>query len=106
MGELIQTPPPRYVVLQEGNPNLSLLNGTSLVGYITVSYDDLVALFGPPLSGDGYKTQAEWVLVHEGIVATIYDWKESVRPENVTEWHVGGHDSDALSFVNSLLFGI
>ena len=77
--------------------------GTSLRGYLPpTSYARLVAAFGEPTTfGDGDKVQAEWVLrFSDGTLATIYDYKEIVRVEQVTDWHVGGfYGSAALARV-------
>ena len=51
---------------------------TSLKGYITATYSQLVEELGEPTfntpSGDG-KTQVEWVVEFENNYYTIYDWK-------------------------------
>lgn len=75
-------------------------NGTSLRGIITAKYEDIVGTFGEPdnIGSDDGKVQVEWVLEIEGIVFTIYDYKENVPPEQVTEWHIGGkHGSEWLA---------
>jgi hypothetical protein len=83
-----------------------LANATCLQGYVNCSYDRLVDLFGTPLGGDGYKTQAEWVLkLSNGDVATIYDWKENIPPEQVTEWHIGGHAERVVNKIKSIVKG-
>lgn len=80
-------------------------NMTSYRGEFTADYKELVRLFGEPLEGDGYKVQAEWIVILQDecgdeYVATIYDWKqgfcywgiesESTAKEDVKEWHIGG----------------
>ena len=84
-------------------------NGTSLQGYIDCSYEKLVEIFGEPTDdGDGYKADAEWVIRFEGeIVATIYNYKDGQNycgakgtpVENITNWHIGGHQEAALRCV-------
>lgn len=83
----------------------SRIAGSSFKSQITADYKELVALFGEPGEGDGYKVQAEWIVVLQDevgdeYVATIYDWKEGeaywgtgdgIPAEQVTEWHIGGH---------------
>jgi hypothetical protein len=80
------------------------VNGTCLQGYINARYDDLVTLFGKPMEGDGYKTDAEWALrFADGTVATIYNWKNgrayngeySTVTQDITEWNVGGFPNDS-----------
>jgi hypothetical protein len=87
------------------------MSGTSFQGQINIRYGDLVRLFGKPLPGDEYKTQAEWILrFHDYnddryIDVTIYDWKvgvpycgeeHGIPATAVTTWHVGGRSKDAL----------
>ena len=76
-------------------------NMTSLQGYVTAYYHELVAVFGEPDSG-GDKTTAEWCLEFEdGTVATIYDWKEYETPMGRYRWHIGGRDQRAVDAVVS-----
>ena len=44
---------------------------------IRVDYDTLVKVFGEPHSTGGYtcKTDAEWGFDFDGVIATIYNWK-------------------------------
>ena len=72
------------------------VNGTSLKGYVTATYAELVARFGEPERG-GDKTTAEWALAFEdGTVATIYDWKEYDTPMGKYNWHIGGKSKGAV----------
>lgn len=86
-------------------PDFSLIDGTSLQGYVRADFMELVDAFGWPLDGDGEKTQAEWVLLFElpdgdEVVATIYDWKKyDTDPMQNTEWNVGGRDPRAPELV-------
>lgn len=80
-------------------------NMTSLQGYVTTHYADLVKLFGEPLRG-GDKTTAEWILKFEdGTVATIYDWKEYTTPMGWYDWHVGGNKRTVVALVQEVLDG-
>ncbi len=79
------------------------VNGTSLQGYITCSYDTLVEVFGEPMEGDGYKTQAEWTGKSGDTVFTIYDWKEDQDIYDVTDWHIGGHGLSAVEVVHNIV---
>lgn len=87
------------------------MSGTHYQGQINIRYADIVRLFGKPLPGDAYKTEAEWLLrfhdydADRYIVVTIYDWKRGPSycgeeygiPAEFNEvWHVGGHNTDAL----------
>lgn len=80
--------------------------GTSLVGYINIPHSKLVEILGEGL-GSGDKTLEEWVLEGEvngkKVVATIYDWKNYGRNvETIMNWHIGGHDNDAIKLVESI----
>lgn len=84
-------------------------NGSHLQGYVDVSYQRLVEVFGPPHSeGDAYKSDAQWSLEFEdGTIATIYNYKDGKNYNGrtgtpstwITEWHVGGFTPKALELV-------
>ncbi len=81
--------------------------GTSLMGYLTASYDKLVFAFGEPTnttpSGDD-KVTCEWqIRFKDGTCATIYDWKEYGRSyKKVTDWHIGGMNQRAVNYVKDV----
>jgi hypothetical protein len=84
--------------------------GSHLQGHITALYSTLVAMFGEPMQGDGYKTQAEWVVefydeeADEYVITTIYDWKQYDRkPQQVIDWNVGGFKSSAVTLLNKAI---
>ena len=91
-------------------------SGSSLVGTIEATYEELIRAFGEPTykepSGDG-KVSTEWKLEFERsdvkyVVATIYDWKmydngTACRSGEKFEWHVGGFDYKALELVEKEL---
>jgi len=78
-------------------------SGTHLVGSIETTYKNLVKMLGEPMFGDGEKVQAEWVLeFDDGTIATIYDWKESISVQRVTDWHIGGFNDEAAEHVQDL----
>jgi len=87
------------------NDDNTSVNGTSHQGYLTTTYDALVARLGNPMKGsDDHKTTAEWCLeFEEGTVATIYDWKLSSTPKNLYDWHIGGKSYGALDKVEEAL---
>lgn len=82
--------------------------GTSLIGCVNISFDNLVEVFGKPnfdsLSGDD-KVRIEWsIKFKDGTVATIYDWKNYGRSndwvkKNEKEWHIGGKSEKAFTNV-------
>jgi hypothetical protein len=86
--------------------------GTSLQGYITADYAELVRAFGMPNGeGDGYKVQAEWILSTPAGIATVYDYKmgkdyngeDGIPAEEVTEWHIGGASKAVVQWVEAAL---
>ena len=76
------------------------IHGTSLRGYLDVSYEDLVKKLGEPSDFfDNYKSDAQWLVSwHDGDKASIYNWKngknycgpEGLNVEAITLWNVGG----------------
>lgn len=83
---------------------MSRYDGTCWVGNLDLRYSELVKLFGYPTintpSADG-KVKWEWELLINDCPITIYDWKnyDIVNPEDVDEWHVGGHNGKAYSIL-------
>jgi hypothetical protein len=53
--------------------------GTSLKGYVSLRYKDIVKIFGEPQESDNYKVTGEWVFLNEETneVFTLYDWKRT-----------------------------
>lgn len=85
--------------------------GTSLSGYIDITYDELVEKLGEPHQSDGYKVDAEWDLEFEdGTVATIYNYKtgknylgdEGYDTDEITDWHIGGAGEKSVEKVQEL----
>lgn len=92
------------------------INMTHLLGYCEnlTRYSDLVALFGEPTDGDGYKVDAEWCIEFEdGKVATIYNYKTgknycgksgfSVDILAGQDCHIGGKDEIVVERVHKLI---
>ena len=86
-------------------------NGTSLKGYVATTYNNLIKAFGlptfeiPPSKMD--KVTIEWILrFADGTIATIYDWKGygyKPSPDEIYEWHVGGHHASVVALVKDEL---
>lgn len=82
-----------------------------LLGAIEASYDELVAAFGEPRKGDGYKTEAVWIVdLTPEVSVQIYNYKNSrsydkanPRIQGVREWSVDGTQSDAIEWVRGQL---
>ena len=73
------------------NDVTSEISGTSLIGYVRTTYDNLVANLGEPEYGWD-KSTAHWTIeASDGTVCTIYDWKTDFTPQCEYDWHVGGH---------------
>ena len=90
----------------------SLIAGTHGQGGIECSYSLLVASFGEPSEGDGYKTQAEWIVLTPAGIATIYDWKQGdcyhgegngTPVEQITEWSIGGQDKQVVEWIQKAI---
>lgn len=78
-------------------------NGTCLQGYMSIKYSEIVSILGKPQSTDMDKVTAEWSFkAYDGMVFTIYDYKEDVTPKGVYAWHIGGLNKNVLPFVQSL----
>ena len=81
--------------------------GTSLQGIIQIDYDALVKVFGEPHCDDGYKTDAEWGFDFDGVIATIYNWKngknycgtDGLETKDIVKWHIGGFNNKAVEVV-------
>jgi hypothetical protein len=85
------------------------MSGTSLQGFFECTFNDVVAKFGEPIEGDGDKTTVEWVIKFEdGSVGTIYDYKAGQSPQyfpdDLYNWHIGGHSKKAYDNVSAVLF--
>lgn len=77
--------------------------GTSLQGYVDISYRELCEKLGDPIRTSGDKVQAEWVIDNHGDIATIYDYKEYGTPvEHVRDWHIGGRGEAAVELISEL----
>ena len=102
-----------------GFDNNDMVNicGTSLMGKVRTTYDNLVDAFGEPTydashSGDG-KVIVEWTLdfrveTDDGedfdyVTATVYAWKVASIPYGEYDWHIGGNDFTAVDCVERVL---
>jgi hypothetical protein len=90
----------------------ALVMGTSGQGEIDSAYSCLLAVFGEPEEGDGYKTQAEWTIATPAGIATIYDWKQGdsyhgrgngTPVEQVTEWSIGGCSQEVVEWIKKAI---
>ena len=66
------------------------------------------------MSGDDYKTDAEWTVRINVTVAAIYNWKngpaycgaDGIPVEQITQWNIGGRSYAAVELVERLLAGM
>lgn len=80
-------------------------HGSSLVGYMRTTYDDIVKVLGEPhyVSDGSDKITAEWYIRFvDGPLVTIYDYKEEETPKGLYDWHIGGISKNALIFISEL----
>lgn len=87
------------------NSNSTSINGTQYLGYVSITYEELVKVLGQPKGGsaDG-KTTCEWHIEFEDrSVATVYDWKIGHTPKDLYNWHVGGRPGVALNHLEEVL---
>lgn len=84
----------------------NLMFGTGFKGYVEASRAQLEHVFGAPVvNGAGDKVTTMWVLVIDGVVATIYDYKLERVPgmHEILDWHVGGKKAQAVDLVRAAL---
>ncbi len=89
-----------------------LASGTSLQGYIDVSYGKLVETLGEPtFIPDSGKTDAEWNIHTPDGIATIYNYMDGKNYEgnegqatiDITDWHIGGKTNAVVKWVKLAL---
>lgn len=93
--------------------DLPLVSGKSFKSEVRARYDDLVRLFGDwNGSTDGYKVDAEWIVMTLYGVCTIYNYKDGKNylgeedgkeVYDITEWHLSGHTRDAVEVVRQFI---
>ncbi len=88
------------------------IDGTSLQGYVNADYATLVRVFGEPEGSiDDYKSDCAWDVCINGVVCTIYNYKDGrnylgsqgLDKENITEWHVGGRSKQSAKMVEQAI---
>lgn len=103
-------PPQKTWRTHNDDPDL-IPEGTSLRGYISIRYDDLVQVLGQPREGDPRKTDAEWIVRFEdGTIMALYNYKngraylgaEGVPVEAITSWNIGGATAAVLDHARRL----
>lgn len=96
-----------FVTLKTHNEKDDIdINMTHLLGYVEVSYNKLVEVFGEPMLNTSSKTDASWdIEFSDGKVASIYCWKNYgvQKIENITDWNIGGHDESVVERIKTYL---
>ena len=90
--------------------------GTAGQGNLRVDYTTLKKIFGKPSinngNGKGSKIRKEWIISIDGVVCTIYDWKQGydyTKPKGGmplktrTQWSVGGSHSISQLLVQGVI---
>lgn len=82
------------------------IHNTSLKCKVKATYARLLELFGEPVQVKSDHSRVEWrVEFSDGEILCVYDWNESVPLEEVTVWHVAGHNFMAASRIYDILEG-
>lgn len=106
MPRTIKFPQPNGKVRKvEVNRPMRVPAGGGLLGYVDISYDELVKILGRPQIHD-HKVTREWRLVGFGAMATIYDYKRAKKTEplkSFRDWHVGGSSEASVKLVEQVL---
>lgn len=77
--------------------------GTSLQGYVRITYVQLVERLGKSIKFKNHdKVPEQWVVVDRGVTATIYVYKVNKAPKEEYWWHIGGNSTRALDVVREL----
>jgi len=83
----------------------NVINGSSFQGYAYATKQQLIDVFGAPelYSSPESKTTHQWVINIEGVLCTIYDYKENLDTGKIEAWHIGGFVAAASTLVNLAL---
>ncbi len=89
------------------------VNGTSYQGGISETFENLLKVFGTPMgASDDGKVDVEWnIMFNDGVVATIYNWKNGpasmgsngINPVDNKTWHIGGKTISAVYDIEEIL---
>ena len=99
-------------LMETHEDNLPNAGGTSLMGNIETTYKNLLDTFGEPNGGDdGYKVDANWIIMTPAGVATIYNYKDGhnylgedgLDLWDITDWNIGGNSRLVVSWIENAL---
>jgi hypothetical protein len=90
------------------NSNDIEISGTCLKGYVKTTHKQLIDKFGKPIYTEDDKVLARWVIQFEdGLIVTIYVYREKRIPREEYNWHVGGpcniDDEEVVSRIENIL---
>ena len=86
-------------------------DGTSYRGQFSLPYARVIELLGQPNSQhDEQKSDLEWSFERDGVVATVYNWKNGPKYtggsiEDISLWNIGGLSVKSIYLVSDLLDG-
>lgn len=102
----------KFRSLTERDEIIRYVGGTSLKGYIDISYAELVEKLGEGTDYfDDHKCDAQWIIQFEsGQIAAIYNYKDGRNymgldgkdKEDLRDWHIGGRGQNVLKKVSEL----
>lgn len=88
------------------NTNLSsVIEGTSKQGSMLATYEDVVAVYGKPITQlPDNKIDALWLVDTNAGIATIYNYKDGTAYlgekgldyKDIRRWHIGGRTTDVV----------
>ena len=96
------------------NTNLSsVIEGTSKQGSMLATYEDVVAVYGKPITQlPDNKIDALWLVDTNAGIATIYNYKDGTAYlgekgldyKDIRRWHIGGHDKTVYDEVATPIY--
>ncbi len=89
--------------LQYQRQTSNVTNGFSLQGYVKTTFGQLVKAFGQPEINPSDKVIHQWVLNIEGVICTVYDYKEHLNTGKAEDWHIGGKQKIAVKLIEQIL---
>jgi len=101
----------KKLITIDKNISHSKVIGTSLTGYMNLTYDEIVSIFGKPNSkGDQYKVDWEWEFTLNDTPITIYNYKtgpsygfKKVKAKDIEDWHIGSKYSYDLKILEDYI---
>ena len=97
-------------------PYADVMGTSGQGGNLRVDYTTLKKIFGKPSinngNGKGSKIRKEWIISIDGVVCTIYDWKQGydyTKPKGGmplktrTQWSVGGSHRNSRRLVQGVI---